>query len=95
MPSLELLMQREQQLCDQAHSVLHRVQDMARHAGAQRDQLVAHRAEYEARWAAQFQQGAPMTILVCYRSFMQRLDQAVAARRWWTADLLIRCFSTC
>jgi len=80
MPSLELLMQREQQLCDQAQSALHRAQDTARHAGGQRDQLVAHRADYQARWAAQFQQGAPMAILVCYRSFMQRLDQAVAVQ---------------
>ena len=40
-------------------------------------QLVAYRIDYQARWAAEFSQGATMQILLCYRSFMQRLDQAV------------------
>jgi flagellar protein FliJ len=75
--SLQVLMQREQQRCDQAQSALRRADDAARRAREQRDQLLAYRGEYQARWTAQFHQGGTMDILMCYRSFMQRLDQAV------------------
>jgi flagellar protein FliJ len=76
--SLQVLMQREQQRCDQAQSALRRADDAARRAREQRDQLLAYRGEYQARWTAQFHQGGTMDILMYYRSFMQRLDQAVA-----------------
>ena len=75
--SLQVLMQREQQRCDQAQSALRRADDAARRAREQRDQLLAYRGEYQARWTAQFHQGGTMDILMYYRSFMQRLDQAV------------------
>ena len=77
MQSLLLVMQREQGLCDQAQAALQRAEDVLRHARQQCDGLLAHRSEYEAHWTAQFQQGASMDILRCYRSFMQRLEQAV------------------
>jgi flagellar FliJ protein len=76
--SLQVLMQREQQRCDQAQSALRRADEAARRAREQRDQLLAYRGEYQARWTAQFHQGGTMDILMYYRSFMQRLDQAVA-----------------
>ena len=76
--SLQLLMQREQQRCDQAQSALRRADDAARRAREQREQLLAYRGEYQSRWTAQFHQGGTMDILMYYRSFMQRLDQAVA-----------------
>ena len=76
--SLQLLMQREQQLSDEAQAALRQAGDAARHARGQHRQLLAYRGEYEARWSAQFHQGSTMDILRCYRSFMQRLDQAVA-----------------
>ena len=76
--SLQVLMQREQQHCDQAQSALRRADEAARRAREQRDQLLAYRGEYQARWTAQFHQGGTMDILMYYRSFMQRLDQAVA-----------------
>ena len=76
--SLQVLMQREQQRCDQAQSALRRADDAARRAREQRDQLLLYRGEYQARWTAQFHQGGTMDILMYYRSFMQRLDQAVA-----------------
>lgn len=76
--SLQLLMQREQQHCDQAQSALQRADEGARRAREQCQQLLAYRGEYEARWSAQFHRGGTMDILMCYRSFMQRLDQAVA-----------------
>jgi len=77
MQALVLLMQREQRLCDEAQAALQRAEDTVLRARQQRDGLLAHRAEYEAHWAAQFQHGASMDILLCYRSFMQRLEQAV------------------
>ena len=76
--SLQLLMQRERQLSDEAQSALRRADDAARRARDQHRQLLAYRGEYEARWSAQFHRGGTMDILRCYRSFMQRLDQAVA-----------------
>jgi flagellar FliJ protein len=75
--SLQLLMQREQQRCDQAQSALRHADDAARRAREQREQLLAYRGEYQSRWTAQFHQGGTMDILMYYRSFMQRLDQAV------------------
>jgi len=79
--SLQLMMQREQQHCDQAQSALQRADESARRAREQCRQLVAYRGEYEARWSAQFNQGGTMDILICYRSFMQRLDQAVTVQK--------------
>jgi len=76
-----MLMQREQQQCDQAQSALQRADESARRAQQQCEQLLAYRGEYEARWSAQFHQGGTMDILMCYRSFMQRLDQAVAMQK--------------
>jgi flagellar FliJ protein len=78
MQSLRLLMQREQQQRDQAQAALRQAEDAARRASEQCEQLRAYRGEYEERWSAQFNQGGTMDILKCYRSFMQRLDQAVA-----------------
>jgi flagellar FliJ protein len=76
--SLQVLLQREQQQCDAAQTALRRADDGARRAREQRDQLLGYRGEYQARWTAQFHQGGTMDILMHYRSFMQRLDQAVA-----------------
>lgn len=76
--SLQLLLQREQQLCDAAQAALQRSGDMARRAREQHQQLLGYRGDYEARWSAQFHQGGTIDLLRCYRSFMQRLDQAVA-----------------
>jgi flagellar FliJ protein len=75
--SLELLMQRAQARCDQAVLALQRSSEAADQARLQHEQLLDYRAEYEARWSAQFQQGGTMDILLHYRSFMQRLDQAL------------------
>jgi flagellar protein FliJ len=75
--SLQVLLQREQQHCDLAQAALRRANDLARSARAQHEQLLAYRGEYQARWSAQFNQGGTIDILRCYRSFMQRLDQAV------------------
>ena len=86
--SLQLLLQREQQRCDAAQSALRRSDDAARQAHDQHSQLLAYRGEYESRWSAQFHQGSTIDLLHCYRSFMQRLDQALAmqARQAELAD---------
>jgi len=78
---LQLLMQREQQLCDQAQAALRDAEQGTQRAMRQHEQLVSYRAEYEARWSRQFAQGATMDILQCYRSFMQRLDQALTQQQ--------------
>lgn len=80
-PSLEplqLLMQREQQHCDQAQAALQRAGEAAGRARLQHEQLLAYRGQYEERWTQQFAQGGSMDLLHCYRSFMLRLDQALA-----------------
>jgi flagellar FliJ protein len=76
--SLQMLLQREQQLCDEAQAGLRRADDAAQRAREQHRQLLAYRGDYEARWSAQFQRGGTIDILQCYRSFMQRLEQALA-----------------
>jgi flagellar FliJ protein len=78
MQSLQVLLQREQHQCDLAQSALQRAGEAARRAREQCEQLLAYRSEYEARWTVQFSRVVTMDILQCYRSFMQRLDQAVA-----------------
>lgn len=77
MQSLHTLAQREQQARDQALAALRRAEDAAGRAREQAAQLLAYRGDYEARWTAQFNQRGTMEIVQCYRSFMQRLDQAV------------------
>lgn len=77
MQALHTLLQHEQTRRDQAALRVHRAEQSAERARAQADQLLSYRAEYETRWAAQFQHRATMEIVHCYRGFMQRLDQAV------------------
>jgi flagellar FliJ protein len=78
MQSLMVLLQCEQQQRDLAQSALRQAENAARRAADQHAQLLAYRAEYEGRWSAQFNLGGTVEILACYRSFMQRLDQALA-----------------
>lgn len=75
--SLQLLLQHEQGQTDQAMLALRQADEASAQARTQRDQLLAYRDEYAARWAAQLRSGSTMAILLHYRSFMQRLDQAV------------------
>jgi flagellar FliJ protein len=76
-PALRLLLQRAEQLRDRLQSALRQADDQAGHARTQCAQLQEYRSEYQVRWSAQFHRGATMEILMCYRSFMQRLDQAL------------------
>jgi flagellar protein FliJ len=78
MQSLRTLLLHEQQQRDRAQAALRQADTRARQAREQHAQLCSYRAEYLARWAAQFAAGGSMQIVLCYRSFTQRLDQAVA-----------------
>lgn len=75
--ALQLLLQHEQSQSDQAMLALRRADEASARALQQREQLLAYRDEYQARWSAQLRSGSAMTIVLHYRSFMQRLDQAV------------------
>lgn len=75
--SLQLLLQHEQRQSDQALLALRRADEANEHAHAQREQLQSYRREYEARWSQRLRAGSSVPILLHYRSFMQRLDQAL------------------
>ena len=76
--SLQVLLQHEQNARDRALALRAQATQQARQAADQAAQLQTYRAEYQARWALQFNTGGgTMAIVGCYRSFMQRLDQAV------------------
>ncbi|MEO7852814.1 MAG: flagellar export protein FliJ [Rubrivivax sp.] len=77
MQSLDTLLQRDTQQRDQAQALLRQAEDKAHRARQQAEQLHAYRNDYRARWAGEFSQSRTMQTLLCYRSFMQRLDQAV------------------
>jgi flagellar FliJ protein len=77
MQSLLALLQHDEQRRDQAALRHRQAQGLAERARDQAQQLLAYRVDYEARWSAQFNASATTQILHCYRSFMQRLDQAV------------------
>lgn len=75
--SLQLLLQHEQRHCDQAQLALRRADEANQRALAQHEQLQSYRCEYQARWAQRLRAGSPVAIVLHYRSFMQRLDQAL------------------
>lgn len=75
--ALQLLLRHEQSQSDQALLALRRADEANARALQQHEQLLAYRDEYQARWSAQLRSGSAITIVLHYRSFMQRLDQAV------------------
>ncbi len=75
--TLLMLLERTQAERDSAMAALRRVEDAAARQHAQAAQLQAYRVEYQQRWSTQFGREGRPEILQCYRSFMDRLDQAV------------------
>jgi len=75
---LTVLLEREQGTRDSAALALQRAEQQLDRANSQAEQLAQYRTEYIARWAAHFNRQAAMEIVHCYRSFMQRLEQAIA-----------------
>jgi flagellar protein FliJ len=78
---LVMLLEREEAARDAA-----RVEADAAHRGAadahkQADDLVAYRDEYMKRWAGRFATSSAIEILRCYRSFVDRIDQAITQQQ--------------
>lgn len=75
--TLGVLLEREEAARDAIVLALQTAQNHLAQAQAQAEALAAYRREYIARWSAQMQQSAAIEVVHCYRSFMQRLDQAL------------------
>ena len=75
-PLIILLGQSESER-DAAQAALQRTLSSHQAAAAQADQLLAYRRDYELRWGTQFQTAGAIELVHCYRSFMDRLTQAV------------------
>ena len=76
--TLTALLERETSARDAEVLALREAQRALTQAKVQADSLLAYRSDYTTRWAAQMRESAAMEIVHCYRSFMLRLDQAVA-----------------
>ncbi|HEY6132494.1 MAG TPA: flagellar export protein FliJ [Rubrivivax sp.] len=79
--TLTMLLERAEGTRDEAALALQRAEQQLERVDAQADQLQRYRTEYIERWSAQFQRQAAIEIVHCYRSFMLRLDQALAQQR--------------
>jgi len=75
-PLLALLAQAERER-DAAMADAQRAAQAQLSAGAQAEQLLNYRREYEQRWGAQFRNEGKMELVNCYRGFVDRLSQAV------------------
>jgi flagellar FliJ protein len=76
--TLHLLLEREEAARDAAALALQQAEEQLARIQTQAEQFAQHRADYVTRWQSEFQRQGGVEILQCYRSFMQRLDQAVA-----------------
>lgn len=76
--ALQTLLEREEAERDAIALVVRHAQDHLQRLQSQTQQFMEHRADYIARWQQQFHQAGGIEIVHCYRSFMQRLDQAMA-----------------
>jgi flagellar FliJ protein len=84
MPTMQALLQlldHERRGRDAALLGLHDAEGSAGQADAQAEALAAYRSEYVERWSARFRQPGSASLLLCYQSFMQRLEQAIAQQR--------------
>ncbi len=75
--TLGLLLERAEGERDGAAQALHAAMAQAQAARAQHGELSGYRQDYQQRWTHSFTQSTTMDIVGCYRSFGQRLDQAV------------------
>lgn len=78
--ALHLLLDKAQQQRDAAAQALHAAQTQATTARSQHGELNGYRADYQRRWLDQFSQPTAMSLVSCYQSFGQRLDQAVSSQ---------------
>ncbi len=78
---LRTLLEREQQRRDDQKAVVRNAAANAEAQQQQADGLTGYRAEYCAKWSAQFQRAATIEILRSYHGFLSRLDQAIAQQQ--------------
>ncbi len=78
-PSTALLTLLEQATaaCDEATAELYLQLEQVRRVSSQREQLLAYRHEYEARWKTQFRTSAAIEVVQSYHGFVERLNQAL------------------
>lgn len=76
--TLQVLLEREEADRDTLLIALRQAQRHQVRVDEQMAQFEQYRTEYVARWQQEFQHQGGIEILHCYRSFMQRLDDAVA-----------------
>ncbi len=74
---LNALLEQTERERDEAQAHLLRTRAAAEAAQAQAEQLLAYRADYEARWGAQFGREGRIELVRCYQGFVSRLTQAV------------------
>lgn len=79
--SLQLLLERERGDRDAAALALRQAQSHADRVATQLRQFEQHRAAYAQRWQSEFNRSGGIEIVLCYRNFLQRLDQALAQLR--------------
>ena len=79
--ALATLLQHAEAERDQALAALRRAEDQWRRLHTQAEQLVDYRGEYQQRWSAQFARRGQAEIVACYRSFNDRLDEAIVQQR--------------
>lgn len=75
--ALHVLLEREESERDAIALATRQAQDHVQRLNAQMTQFSQYRADYVARWQQQFHQAGGIEIVQCYRSFMERLDQAM------------------
>jgi len=75
--ALQILLEREEADRDAIAVDTRQAQDHLERLNAQVAQFSQYRADYVTRWQQQFHQAGGIEIVQCYRSFMQRLDQAM------------------
>jgi flagellar FliJ protein len=75
--TLEILLEREEGDRDTAMIALRQAERHLTRVDQQMTQFETYRADYVARWQEEFQHAGGIEILHCYRSFMQRLDDAL------------------
>ncbi|MFG6487398.1 flagellar export protein FliJ [Roseateles sp. BYS78W] len=78
--TLSLLLERAEGERDAAARALHAAGQQAEAARAQHGQLADYQQDYRQRWTHSFTQGTTMSIVDCYQSFGQRLEQAVTTQ---------------
>jgi flagellar FliJ protein len=74
--SLQTLLEHAQRARDEGLAALQQAEQIARDLRTQTDQLQQYHDEYAARHPARDGRAAPIELLRCHLSFMQRLQQA-------------------